>query len=288
MEGNLKYVKGIIDTPGLKQYPGANYIYTKKFMEKVSEDLVGQDVELNNHDSGKRGEIVKLELCPKGELYAGMLVPEDFPEDNIHFSSDVTVKAKSYDEEGNFLIEDGTLNKVVYITPDGPKPRNKNTRLCNTEEDGKLVENDTKIRELTTEIGALQNTIDSKEGTIQEKENAISKLKDKVKELQTVQSEQANELKRYKEYEAKTKDAIIKDLAKEDELQAKAYKSLELSELKSLREKMKESKKVPDTPPKGVKNKVKQIADSLKKNKPDKDEYTWEKYQEIKDQFNIK
>lgn len=270
MDSDVKVLRALIDTPGIKEYPKGKYEYTEEALQKMAEDFRNQIVELNYHDSGKYGNVMKLGYCPQKGLWADLIVPKDTPEDEITFSSDVQVTGYIDETPGVRTITDAALNKVVYITKDGPDARNPNTRLCNTEEDDPMSgEDELKINELNVKIGELKNKLQDKSQTAEQLEQVKQDLETKLGEKETLISQLQTKLQGYKDAEDKVKQELISEIAGDNEVLKKAYGSLSIKEL----EELKKGKPVQDTIPKGFKSKTTPTVPSKKEEEDEEPSY---------------
>lgn len=281
MDSDVKIKRALIDTPGLREYMHGTYRYTPELLEKMSKDFRNQIVELDVHDGMPIGNFVKMGYCPTHGLWADMAVPVDTPEDDIEFSSDVQVLKTEMDEDGVKTILDATLNKAVWITPNGQSARNKETRLCNTDdlEDKKMAEEDQKqIGELNVKLGQLETKLAQKDQALSALESEKGTLEGELTTLKETNTEYESELKMRRKREDNYKEKLLTEIVGDNDVLKEAYKKWSIKELKALKKEKGET--VEDTPPKGAKSKA--VKKPGKKEKAD-DKPTYADLQKARD-----
>jgi len=281
MKSDMKIKRALIDTPGMVEYPKGTYEYTPEVLELMAQDLRNQVVELDFHDGIEIGNVVKIGHCPTHGLWADLAVPVDTPEDDVKFSTDVTVLETEMTDEGVKRLLNARLDKVVWATNNGAPVRKTETRLCNAElEDNKMAEEDKiKIGELQVKIGQLETELAQKEQTISALETDKGTIETELNALKETNTEYEGELKIRRGREDKFKETLLDEIVGEDGTLKEAYKTWSIPQLKALKAKEVDNV-VEDTTPKGAK--VKSTKKPVKAT-PDDKKPTYEDMQKARD-----
>lgn len=246
---------------GVLKHDLGNIVYDEDFLEKLAESHeVG--IELNDHEGEDIGKIKKLEVKNKA-LYATLDVPDEDEGKDVAFSTDIVPQKYEKIDSMTFKPTEGFLKSVVYVNDqdklDIVRDEKTITFLQNFKDEEEGEVNMAEDNQTAQELGALRTKYESLKAENQRLQTENEKLQNEKSTLETTVQEKENELttvadnlKTYKETEEAQKEALIKEMVKdEDDPLGEVYKKMTMEDLRILKE-----KKPPSTPPKGVGTKV--------------------------------
>lgn len=242
---------------GVLKHDLGNIVYDEDFLKKLAESHeVG--IELNDHEGEDIGKVKKLEYKDSA-LYATIDVPDDDDGKEVAFSTDIVPQKYEKIDSMTFKPTEGYLNSLVYVNDqdklDIVRDSKTITFLQNfkDEDEGEIIMAEDK--QLAQEFGALKTKYETLKAENQRLQAENEKLVSEKGTLETTVQEKENELSKingtlttYKEKEETEKEALIKELVKDEEDPLiEVYKKMDVNDIRLLK-----SKKPVSTPPKGV------------------------------------